>query len=145
MRWSHSPCQDIGAAAALCNEASIADHGSMIPQVKPSEGPERRHFLREWREYREMSQKDLARIVAELTENESFDRTRISKFETFAEGIREEHLYVFAQALGIMPGWIFEDPEIIERERSIIDRLRKRSDKQIDALLRAVDAFDEAP
>ena len=124
---------------------SLTDHASMIPRLKsvPREG--HRHFLKEWRIHRGYTQDKLAEIVSEIPGNERFSRDRISKFETHAEGVREEVLYIFCYALGIEPAWFFRDPAEVQEELRILERLRGMTSDDIDAVRHAANALKRVP
>lgn len=143
--YTHSCCQAEGAAPALHTLWRMVDHHVMVPLAKPSYVLKQRHFLKDWRKYREMSQNELAAAVRELTGNEKFDRDRVSKIENYNDGMTEDNIYAFAAALNITPGWLFESPESIERQQAILFRVQGRSLEDIDAMLLALDHLKKIP
>lgn len=63
-----------------------------------------RHYLREWRIKRGMKQEDLAKAVGTL-------KSVISRYETGERGISLEMQFKLFQALQIVPGQFFADPD----------------------------------
>lgn len=146
VRQSHIAGQDICAVTHVGKGARIGDHGDMIPKLKPAPSARRRHFLKEWREYRGFRrQEDLAERVSEILGNERFSRDRLSKFETHEEGIRESILYAISEALSIEPGWLFRDPRAVEEEQAILARLGNRTLEEVDAVISASEMLKRLP
>ena len=131
--------------ARLGKASRLADHAAMIPRLKPAPSEAPRHFLREWRNYRGYTQDRLAEIVSEISGNERFSRDRISKFETHAEGIREELIYLFCNALAIEPAWFFRDPQAVEQELELLERVHGMTSDEIDAVRTASAVLKRLP
>lgn len=68
------------------------------------------HYIREWREWRGLTQEQLAGRVAILTEKDAMDVSTISKIETGARGYRQPVLEAFAEALGCDPPDLLRPP-----------------------------------
>jgi transcriptional regulator with XRE-family HTH domain len=103
-----------------------------------------RHFLREWRQYRDLSQDALAERITTISGNEKFERTRVSKFERGTEKLPEEVLYWFAEALDIEPGWVFVHPDVIMAERQALTIFSGKSPAQIKAIVAALQQLSKA-
>ena len=93
-----------------------------------------RHFLREWREYKKLSQDDLAGLIGT-------SKSVISGFETGRE-LSQSWLWRIATALRIQPGHILQtnpenmDTDIIELWASIPDEHKNTVRHQLEALSR---------
>jgi len=129
---------------ALSDECRSQYHADMARIGRQTRTTRARHCLREWRIYRNLTQDGLAERMQAIMGSETFDRSRISKFENGHEGLREALLYAFAEALSIEPGWLFVHPEILMREREALTILGNRPPEQIRAVLTALDTLSKA-
>lgn len=84
----------------------------MVARITPKGGKPAKHFFREWRKFRKMSQEQVA---------EAMDTTKatISRMETGKTQYNADYLQALAQALGIQAPDLFRSPEA----RSSIDRM----------------------
>ena len=100
-----------------------------------------RHFLREWRKFRELTQDQLADLLGD-----NMDRTQISKIERGVTKLIEERIYQIATALRIEPGWLWMSPNDIlgsEKAREFLRGYDKLSERKKTAILTLLDAIDE--
>lgn len=63
----------------------------------------RRHFIREWREFRELTQQQLADMLDST-------KTSISRIEDLKQGYTQDFLEACADALGTHPGALLTRP-----------------------------------
>lgn len=63
----------------------------------------RRHFIREWREFRELTQEQLADLVHTT-------KTSISRIEDLKQGYTQDGLEAIADALGTHPSTLLSRP-----------------------------------
>lgn len=87
---------------------------------RPSGEKKARHFLREWRDKHELTQEQFAARMRAHFQG-AFDRTRVSKIERGEESLTEENIYRFSEVLGIEPGWLFVDPDVIADKREVLE------------------------
>lgn len=71
----------------------------------------RRHFIREWREFRELSQQQLADIIGTT-------KTSISRIENLKQGYTQEFLEACADALGTHASILLMRPPL-KRDREM--------------------------
>ena len=115
----------------------------MIAKLKPRPFVERRHFLKEWRDLKELTQEELANKIADNLNKETIGHHVISKLETNTVKLGEKYLYPIAEALGIEPSWIFRRPEEVLREVTLLRKLSGMDWEEIDAILEAAHRFRE--
>ena len=63
----------------------------------------RRHFIREWREFRGMTQEELAEAIGTT-------KTSISRLEALKQGYTQDMLEAIAEALGVHTGVLLTRP-----------------------------------
>jgi transcriptional regulator with XRE-family HTH domain len=59
----------------------------------------RRHFIKEWREFRDLSQEQLAELISQATGKDT-TKTSISRIENGEQGYTQDSLEAIADALG---------------------------------------------
>lgn len=123
------------ATIDLCDDRKEGQNQGMQKIGRPKRSVNTRHFLAEWRAYRGLSQVELADRIASITGNESFDNSRLSKFERGIEGIREDMLYAIADALNIPTGWLFVRPDVAMGERKKLEVVGNATEEEIGAVL----------
>lgn len=109
----------------------------MIAKLKPRPFVERRHFIKEWRELKKITQEVLANKIADSLNKETIRHDVISKLETNTTRLSEKYLYPIADALGIEPSWIFRRPEEVLQEVALLRKLSGMDWEEIDAILEA--------
>lgn len=78
----------------------------------------RRHFIKEWREFRELTQEELAEKI-------DTTKTAISRIESFKQGYTQESLEAIADALGTHPSALLSrTPTKDDREAQPAQRRR---------------------
>jgi transcriptional regulator with XRE-family HTH domain len=101
----------------------------VVPRFKP-ERP--KHFIREWRRYRELTQERLAERV-------NMSVASISQLETGKQGYSQETLEKLADALSCQPGeLLMRDPLRDDAPWSILDSLKPETRAQAITVLRAL-------
>lgn len=97
----------------------------MARQARPHPKPARpRHYVREWREYRDLTQEQLAERI-------DVSRGLIAQIETGVTALTEERMYAMADALQCTPWDIYRVNPLVEgRVVDIIDALKKASPEQ---------------
>jgi transcriptional regulator with XRE-family HTH domain len=95
-----------------------------------------RHYLREWREFRNLRQEDLAKLVG-------VSESIISRYETGRRGISLQMQIRFMRVLGITPNQFFEPPDAPTLE-DILTAASPADRKRLVTLLRAVIAKMES-
>jgi transcriptional regulator with XRE-family HTH domain len=94
----------------------------------------RRHFIREWRLFRDLSQEQLADMVFTTT-GVATSKTSISHIENMVTGYTQDSLEAIAEALGTLPAVLLSRPPteddrygtttpIPQERRHLIDRPR---------------------
>lgn len=100
---------------------------------RPRAKTKARHFLREWRDYRKLSQEALGERL-----DPPKDRTLISKIERGNVSLTEEAIYEFAHALDIEPGWLWVRPDVIMSQKKVMDALENVPDERKAEIAHAV-------
>jgi transcriptional regulator with XRE-family HTH domain len=98
-----------------------------------------RHYMREWRKARNLTQEQLADRLGENS-----DRTRISKLERGVDNLCEPTIYHIADALRIDPAQLFMDPQLTAsspREVTLIKNFRELNEEDAVSVLRLVESF----
>lgn len=85
-----------------------------------------RHYLKEWREYRGLTQQQLADRLPSGRDGRGPGKDQVSRWERSQRGMTMEVQAALAEALSIAPGQLFHDPE----EPSADDLLRGASPEQ---------------
>jgi transcriptional regulator with XRE-family HTH domain len=127
---------DAGYTSAQCAEMVTRIHSQ---RVDPA-----RRFFKDWRKHRGITQTQLAERIGELLNNDAIDHTRISKIERGVESATEAMMFAWADALQIEPGWLFVHPDVIMRERRVMDMLANQSDEVIDSVIQTVKLLSKA-
>lgn len=92
-----------------------------------------RHFLREWREYRGLTQQQVADRL-------DTGKDQISRWENSKRGLTMEVQFALAEALGIDPADLLRDPQAPSADallRNASPKLKEQAFKVIEALLKA--------
>lgn len=143
MRLHHIDVKPECAITDLVSDVSARDTSLMDDFLAraPRRPRTRQHYLAAWRRYRGLTQEQLAeRLAHHLADgNEDakcagFERSRLSKYETHVEGIREPVLMALAAVLNIEPGWLFSHPDIVFREQAILTVVGDRSAEDLRIL-----------
>lgn len=110
---------------------------------RPTAQKNARHFLREWREEKGLTQEDVAEAVRTVMRRahdpraETFNRDRVSKAERGIEGLPEDMVYIYADALDVQPGWLFIRPA----EAQLHEELAVASPEDVERVLNALRAL----
>lgn len=78
----------------------------------------RRHFIKEWREFRELTQEQLADMLGTT-------KTSISRIEDLKQGYTQDFLDACADALGTHPGVLLMRPPT-EADRNIVAEPKRK-------------------
>jgi len=70
----------------------------------------RRHFIREWREFRSLTQRQLADLVGKILDRDDIHGGSISRIENRETGYTQDSLEAIADALGVHPGVLLMRP-----------------------------------
>lgn len=101
----------------------------VISRLKP-DGP--RHFLKQWRKFRRLTQEQLAGRL-------DMSNSSISQLETGKQGYTQDTLEALADALSCQPGdLLMRDPLAKDAPWSILDTLKPESRRQALIYLRAL-------
>lgn len=99
-------------------------------------GPESfRHYLREWRVHRGMTQVELAEAIGTF-------KGVISRYETGERGISFEMQYKLMKALNITPGQFFASPDVVSLDalaQSADPETRRRLERVVAAMVKPDD------
>lgn len=114
---------------------ALSNNCGMTARVGRPSGPATtKHFVREWREHRDLSQEDVADRLSQYF-GRPVDRNRLSKKESGRERLDEDWIHALASSLNIEPGWIFVRPDVILRQQQRIEAIKDASDEEIGAVL----------
>ena len=80
----------------------------MVTRIGPTQPV--RHFLKEWREHKGLTQQQLADRLPLGDEGKPTGKDQISRWERKKRGMTMEVQAALAEALGISPGALFHDP-----------------------------------
>lgn len=103
----------------------------MIARIGPTKP--HRHYLRAWREFRNLTQEQLA-------ERLETGKDQISRWENGKRGMSVEVQFALAEALNIEPQDLFRDPHIPSIDvllRNASPEKRQQALKVVEALLQA--------
>lgn len=109
----------------------------------------KRWYLREWRQFRGLSQEELAARVTELTEGwgeraMKFNKSAISKLERGERRYNADQLEALAHVLDCEPGDLIEyTPEQATEIKALVGRIVKRGRASDLRLLRAMAQGDD--
>lgn len=81
-----------------------------MPQRIGSPARRRRHFIREWRDFRDMTQQALADRVGVILGRDDIHKSTISRIEDLTMGYTQDSLEAIAEALGAHPGALLTRP-----------------------------------
>jgi transcriptional regulator with XRE-family HTH domain len=70
----------------------------------------RRHFIREWREFRELTQQQLADRISAILRIDDISKATISRIEDLKQGYTQDSLEAIADALGTHPAALLTRP-----------------------------------
>jgi transcriptional regulator with XRE-family HTH domain len=106
-----------------------------MPSVSHPKRPLQRHFLKEWREFRNLSQEEAASRLG-------ISRTQLSKIENRKSPYGQQFMEAAADAYGCtVADLVTRNPGNIDAVWSITDHLRTASAEQKAQVLRIVDAL----
>jgi len=111
----HYSGQALCASGTLEQGEPRAHHAGMQRIGRPVGDKNARHFLREWREQRGLTQERLASRVGD-----KWDRTNLSKVERGKQGLTEDLIFALAEALNIEAGWLFVHPDVILARQELL-------------------------
>lgn len=98
-----------------------------------------RHFLKEWRLYRGLTQQQLADRLPVGRDGQGTNKDQISRWERAERGMTMEVQAALSEALQISPGQLFHDPEqpsVDELLSRATPEQRRQAFTVVEALLR---------
>jgi len=108
---------------------------NMVTRIGPKNPV--RHYLKEWREYRSLTQQQLADRLPEGSDGKLTGKDQISRWESGKRGMTMDVQAALAEALQISPGDLFRDP----MQPSADELLRKATPEQRRTALEVISAI----
>ena len=96
-----------------------------------------RHYLREWREYRGLTQQQLADRLPVGEDGKATGKDQVSRWERAERGMTMDVQAALAEALDIEPGALFRDPQ----QPSADEILRRATPEQRVLAFRVIDTL----
>ncbi len=109
----------------------------MVTRIGPSAPI--RHFLKEWREKKGLTQQQLADRLPAGDDGKATGKDQVSRWERSKRGMTMDVQAALAEALGIDPGALFHDPEqpsIDSLLRSASPEVRRQAFAVVETMLR---------
>lgn len=114
-----------------------------MDRIGPKHHPGVRHFIKQWRKARHLTQEQLAERIAELTGEET-DHSRISKLERGKDKLREAMIYAFAEAFAIEPGMLFVHPDVWAKKSDAMKLVEDATPAELAAMRATLEAIRKA-
>lgn len=96
-----------------------------------------RHFLKEWREHRQLTQQQLADRLPPKEDGKATGKDQVSRWERGERTMTLEVQAALAEALNIQPGDLFRDPA----QPSADELLRNATPEQRRTAFRVIEAM----